>query len=237
MIPINNGSPSISFCDSIKNGFKNYANFEGRMSKKEFWNFGCFNLIFIISLFLANIGTGKAYSFRKILKKYPLIGYLDIIYTIVMIIPIVSSIVRRLHDIGKSGCNIFVFIVPISGSIVLLTHLCKDSEQKDNKYGPYQKYTFNNLLIGNTNNTNIQPIQGQNDYSIQLNSVPIQNNIPQQNGYAQPYYIQPQNALLPQNNAPLIPPENPINQNNYQIQQNSSSQNFSTPSSNDNLIQ
>ena len=235
MIPINNTVPPISCGDAIKNGFKNYANFGGRIRRSEFWHFALFNIICSVILLFANLATGKAYDFGKILRKYPVIGYLDIIYTLVMIIPISSSIVRRLHDIGKSGGNVFVIIVPISGLIVLLIHLCTDSEQKDNKYGPSQKYIVdNNLLVQNTNANTIQPVQPQNGYSIQLNLVPNQNNIPQQNNYIQPNYIQSQNLVVPQNAQPLIPLQNPINQNNYPIQQNQASQGFSNSSQSDN---
>ena len=139
MIPMNNAVPAVDFCNAITSGFKNYANYDGRIRRSEFWFFVLFNFIIIFILFFL---TFTIYGL-----------YLDVIYAIVMIIPISSSIVRRLHDIGKSGYNIFVLIVPISGFIVLLVHLTTDSEQKDNKYGPCQKYILgSNVLIPNTNN-------------------------------------------------------------------------------------
>ena len=162
----NNFLPSVSFVGAISNGFKNYSNFEGRSRRSDFWYFALFNTIFIVILFFANIATGRADDFERIMSHYPFIGFLDIVYTIVMIIPITSSIVRRLHDIGKSGCYIFLIMVPISGFIVLIIHLSADSEQKDNKYGPSQKYILgNNILIQNTNINNIPPIQSQNKVS------------------------------------------------------------------------
>ena len=202
MIQINNSLPPTSVGDAIKNGFKNYSNYEGRIRRSECWFFALFNFIIIFILFFSSISVLHSYYYRP----YVFIAYLDIIYVLVMTIPISSSIFRRLHDIGKSGYNIFVLIVPITGFIVLLIHLCTDSEQKENEYGPCQKYILGNNLLINTNNA--QPIQGQNGYSIQLNLVPGQNNIPQQNGYIQPNQVQSQNGVLPQNNAPLIHQQN-----------------------------
>jgi uncharacterized membrane protein YhaH (DUF805 family) len=49
---------------------------------------------------------------------------LTIIYCVAIFIPSISILVRRLHDIGKSGAWFFIAFVPLIGSIWLLVLLC-----------------------------------------------------------------------------------------------------------------
>ena len=69
-------------------------------------------------------------------------------YSIGMILPLLSSTVRRLHDIGKSGNYIFIALVPFFGEISLLILLCLDSEKGQNKFGPSQKYVTSDTNSG-----------------------------------------------------------------------------------------
>ncbi len=96
---------------------KNYANFNGRWTRKQYWMFFLFN--FIISFALGFVGG---------LIKFELIGT---IYSLALLIPGIAAGVRRLHDVGKSG--IFL-IIPLYNLILL----CTASEQTDNGYGPLQ---------------------------------------------------------------------------------------------------
>ena len=215
MIVINNGLPRVGFCTAIKNGFLNYVNFSGRIRRSEFWFFILFDFLWQILLFILTIAirTRRYYSYyySYVYSYSPAMLVIDSIFETFMILPIASAVVRRLHDIGKNGCNAFIIIVPISGFIVLLIYLASNSEQKANKYGPSPKYPqdVENLLEplnNNTSNINRFPLQQQNQninqsgYSLQLNLVPIQNN----NAYVNP------NSQQRQNVAPLLPQQNPI---------------------------
>ena len=82
--------------------WKNYGNFEGRASRKEYWNFVLFN--FLVTLILALVSA----------------GILSVIYVILVIVPSVAVAVRRLHDVGKSGWMLLAGLVPIIGSLYLL---------------------------------------------------------------------------------------------------------------------
>ena len=215
MIVINNGLPRVGFCTAIKNGFLNYVNFSGRIRRSEFWFFILFDFIWQILLLILTFAfrTRRYYSYyySYVYSYSPAMLVIDSIFETFMILPIASAVVRRLHDIGKNGCNAFIIIVPISGFIVLLIYLASNSEQKANKYGPSPKYPqdVENLLEplnNNTSNINRFPLQQQNQninqsgYSLQLNLVPIQNN----NAYVNP------NSQQRQNVAPLLPQQNPI---------------------------
>lgn len=50
--------------------------------------------------------------------------------------------VRRLHDIGKSGFNLFWGLLPIVGVILLIVWWVKDSDPRPNEYGPSPKYVM-----------------------------------------------------------------------------------------------
>ena len=96
--------------------WKNYGNFEGRASRKEYWNFVLFN--FLVTLILALVSA----------------GILSVIYVILVIVPSVAVAVRRLHDVGKSGWMLLAGLVPIIGSLYLLYLFCLDSNDAGDEY-------------------------------------------------------------------------------------------------------
>ncbi|NPC92022.1 DUF805 domain-containing protein [Bacillus sp. WMMC1349] len=132
-------------------GFKNYANFNGRARRKEYWMFQLFNSIILLALFLIGRQTGIAAGvaaaegtgeFGVNSQLAFLTGYIPlIVYVLVVFIPALAITVRRLHDIGKSGWWVLLDCIPIInivGSIVVLVFTCLDSV-KDNQYGSNPK--------------------------------------------------------------------------------------------------
>jgi uncharacterized membrane protein YhaH (DUF805 family) len=61
------------------------------------------------------------------------------LYAIALIIPGIAVLVRRLHDVGKSGWMILVLLIPIIGAIWMLVLLCTDSQTGSNKWGQNPK--------------------------------------------------------------------------------------------------
>ncbi len=53
-------------------------------------------------------------------------------------VPSYAVMIRRLHDIGRSGWWYLIAFIPIIGAIVLFIWLCKDSTG-DNRWGPNPK--------------------------------------------------------------------------------------------------
>jgi uncharacterized membrane protein YhaH (DUF805 family) len=107
---------------------KNYAVFNGRARRKEYWMFVLFNIIFsIVAIILDNIlGTameGVSY------------GLFYALYGLAVLIPGLAVSVRRLHDVGKSGWMILIALIPIIGAIWLLVLMVTDSNPGENKYG------------------------------------------------------------------------------------------------------
>jgi len=111
---------------------RQYADFNGRARRTEYWMFILFNLIF------ASIATVLDNVLGLTIGEFPY-GYLYFMYALAIIIPSLAVAVRRLHDIGKSGWMILVTLIPLIGAIWLLVLLVTDSKPGANQYGPNPK--------------------------------------------------------------------------------------------------
>ena len=66
-------------------------------------------------------------------------GILYMITAVLHFLPALGAVVRRLHDVGKSGWMYLIVLIPLIGVIWLLVLLTKDSQAGDNKYGANPK--------------------------------------------------------------------------------------------------
>lgn len=127
--------PKLTFGEAVAECFNNYATFSGRARRSEYWFFYLFNTLINFSLgcFLG-IFLGDEDGIA--------IGIIIImaLYNLIACIPSLAVCVRRLHDIGKSGANIFWQLLPIVGGIIVFVLLLQDSDVHDNEYGPSPKY-------------------------------------------------------------------------------------------------
>ena len=80
------------------------------------------------------------------------------IIELVLFIPLLAAMVRRLHDIGRSGCWILIQVIPF-GYICLLYMLILDSQSGSNEYGESPKYgqNLNDPMINNGGLGVVQP--------------------------------------------------------------------------------
>lgn len=60
---------------------------------------------------------------------------LMMLYCLAVLLPSLSLMVRRLHDIGKSGTYILMGLIPVVGYIFILVYMLTGSAP-DNQYGP-----------------------------------------------------------------------------------------------------
>lgn len=104
----------------------NYANFEGRARRKEFWMFALFNLIIAIGINIIQWIIGFDF-------------FLSLIYSLAIIIPSIAVGVRRLQDIGKSWVFLLIGFIPILGALVLIYFFVQEGDQGPNEYGPDPK--------------------------------------------------------------------------------------------------
>ena len=120
-----------------KNVLKNnYANFDGRARRSEFWYYNLMNMIIIIGLEILVVALVAATQSAII---GGIIGIVILLYVLGTFIPSIAVMVRRLHDVGKSGWWYFIALVPIVGSIWLIVLLFTDSQEGSNEYGTNHK--------------------------------------------------------------------------------------------------
>jgi uncharacterized membrane protein YhaH (DUF805 family) len=106
----------MNFIEAVKKAFSNYANFNGRARRSEYWWFFLFNLIVSIVLMFVDTSMGST------------AGMLGNIYTLGTLVPSIAVGVRRMHDVGKSG---WYLLIPIYNIILAATN----GETGTNGYG------------------------------------------------------------------------------------------------------
>lgn len=107
---------------------RNYANFNGRARRKEYWFFylGYFILAFVAVIIDGTFGTDDYGLFHSVLA-------------LALFIPSIAVTVRRLHDIGRSGWSLFWLFLPIIGAILLIIWWATDTSPETNRWGPPAK--------------------------------------------------------------------------------------------------
>jgi uncharacterized membrane protein YhaH (DUF805 family) len=104
---------------------RNYAKFDGRATRQEYWMFYLFNFLIMIGIIFVGVLTDSDFLL-----------VLFYLYNLAIVLPTLAVTVRRLHDMGKSGAAIFYNLIPFVGPIIHLVQVCTESQQSDNKYGP-----------------------------------------------------------------------------------------------------
>ena len=117
----------MGFFEAIGSVFNNYFSFSGRALRSEYWYFQLFaGLAYILS---AIIDATLFYSSN--VDDY---GPVDLIVTLVLIVPTLAVASRRLHDSGKSGWWQLIWITVI-GIPFLLYWLIRKGDSSKNRYG------------------------------------------------------------------------------------------------------
>lgn len=106
---------------------ENYANFEGRARRAEFWWYVLAGVCISIVL---NILVAIA-SFFVILS---------LIYGLGVLIPGIAVGIRRLHDTDKSGWWLLIGLIPLVGAIVLIVFFATEGTRESNQWGASPKF-------------------------------------------------------------------------------------------------
>ncbi len=107
---------------------KKYAVFGGRSRRMEYWYFVLFNLVVYIVLSLIDTLLGTFNIVQGV-------GLLSGIYSLAVLIPTLAVMVRRLHDIDRTGWWILINLIPLIGTIVLLVFALTPGTPGSNQYG------------------------------------------------------------------------------------------------------
>lgn len=114
----------MNMMDAVKNVFSNYAKFDGRARRSEYWYFFLFNmLVSVVISALAKVTGVHA------------ISYLGSLYSLAALIPGLAVAFRRLHDTGKSGWFLLFAFIPLVGAILLIVWMAQDGKPGENQYG------------------------------------------------------------------------------------------------------
>ena len=127
------GSVIASCC---QNGCLKGCNFSSRMRRRDFWIFIIASWGIYMPLFLYHLNTPD---------KSDSIGpfYMMMISLMVLIIFTISASVRRLHDVGKSGCYAWLFLF-MPFTLILIYFFLLDSKKETNRWGASPKYPSTN---------------------------------------------------------------------------------------------
>lgn len=139
----------------------NYANFNGRARRQEYWMFTLINFIIgiILSVIALIIDT----------------TIISNIYSLAVFVPSIAVAVRRLHDTGKSGWNLLWILTGI-GIFYLLYLYIKEGDTGSNEYGSDPKGSADEDQFGNQTSTN-NPFSGENNpFNSNNENNPFRNN-------------------------------------------------------------
>ena len=102
----------------------NYANFEGRARRNEFWMFVLIATVISLGTFVVD---GLLFPGKLLITN---------LFSLAILVPNVAVSIRRLHDTGKSGWWLLLIVAFPFGLIALIVLLALDSNIGDNDYGP-----------------------------------------------------------------------------------------------------
>ena len=125
------GGP-VGFGEAIKLGFSNGFVYRGRASRSAYWWFNLFVLIAVFAveaiIFIPLAMNSSGASIAVIAISAIVVIYLDLV--------LLALLVRRLHDIDKSGWWVFIGLVPFAGPIVLFVFTVLAGTPELNRYQP-----------------------------------------------------------------------------------------------------
>jgi len=115
----------MNFYEAIQSGFSNYINFKGRAIRSEY------NYWFLFAF----LGGLAASFFDNIMGYGTEFGPINTIGTLILFLPGTSVMVRRFHDINKSGWNYFWCLTVIGIIPIIYWLYFKEGDNGENFYG------------------------------------------------------------------------------------------------------
>lgn len=139
--------------------YKNHGDYTGRCRRSEYWYAVLLNGIILLLAFSGSYFLPMCYGSVFDIVVYLVSGFCELflmVYIYVMIIPIVSVTVRRVHDTGRSAwwvtgiagmfflwlyipVKFFSILFLLAGIFMGLYLTTRDSQKGINKYGPNRK--------------------------------------------------------------------------------------------------
>lgn len=112
--------PRVSFGQAISAGFRGYVVWNARSTRAEYWWWTLFNFLAALgALLIDSILTG---------------GLLYLLVVLGFFLPNLSVLIRRLHDLDKSGGWFWFGLIPLVGPIVLFVFTLTPSDPRPTRW-------------------------------------------------------------------------------------------------------
>ena len=130
----------MSFIESIKTVLSKYMDFKGRARRSEYWWWtlavGIVSWVLFYALGVASwekaVINGDTATTGAGFALYSL-------FSLAIFLPGLGVLIRRLHDLDKSGWSWLIALIPLVGVILLIVWLATEGTRGVNKYGPDPK--------------------------------------------------------------------------------------------------
>lgn len=107
------------FRESLQNAYQQASTFRGRATRAEFWWFYLYFAAIGAALLTTASVTRSAFGWA--------LGIVGLLFLLANISPLLSLVVRRLHDTNRSGSWAFIYFVPILGLAIMTVILALPS--------------------------------------------------------------------------------------------------------------
>ena len=134
-------TPNSSLWDYFRKAITtDYAGFQGRARRKEYWGYTLFWFIGLVLLTGIGLAIDAARDGFDPTGPGPIASWLlPGLYYLATLLPYLALTVRRHHDVGLSGWFVLLFLLlsfVYVGSLILLVIALIPSQKHDNKWGP-----------------------------------------------------------------------------------------------------
>ena len=120
-------SRKVGFVESVRLFFKNFANFKARSSRGAYW---WWVLASALIAFVLGVVDGLVFGFDpEDMEAF------SNIFSLATLVPNIALSVRRLHDVGRSGWWLLLYLTVI-GILVVLWWAIQPGERASNRFGP-----------------------------------------------------------------------------------------------------
>ncbi|MFJ6057390.1 MULTISPECIES: DUF805 domain-containing protein [Burkholderia] len=120
----------MNFGEAVRSALNQYAKFDGRARRAEYWYFAL--LTGIVSI-VCQVVAAAAEDPSAIAM---LLMVVVALASLALVLPSLAVTVRRLHDTDRSGWFVLITLIPLVGAIVLLVWMCARGTEGPNRYGP-----------------------------------------------------------------------------------------------------
>ena len=126
----------MGFAEAVRSGFDHYATFAGRASRPAYWWWALFGVLVSLVTRVLDGLLGSSFVRSTQYGAEVSVGLIASLAGLVLLLPSIAVLVRRLHDTDRSGWWYWLVLIPVVGWLLLLYFLVSAGAPGDNRYGP-----------------------------------------------------------------------------------------------------